>query len=180
MVPVIETGRLVLRGWREDDFEDLAAIMADPEVMRFLGDGSTADRVQAWRSLAFLAGHWALKGYGHFVIEEKATGRLVGRTGLLNPEGWPELEIGWTLARAAWGKGYATEAGGAAMDWAFETLGLERLISLIHKDNAPSMRVAERLGESREKPIEFFGKPCFIYAISREGWLAARARRAAS
>ncbi|HEX2268150.1 MAG TPA: GNAT family N-acetyltransferase [Pyrinomonadaceae bacterium] len=84
----LETDRLILRMWREDDFEQYAAMCADPEVMRFLG-GKTFEPLEAWRHLAFIVGHWQLRGYGHWAVEEKASGELVGRIGFLNPEAGP-------------------------------------------------------------------------------------------
>ena len=100
-VPRVETARLVLRGWVPGDVEAHAAMSADPEVMRFLG--GALDRAQSWRQLATHAGHWVLRGYGNWAVERKADGVLLGRVGLWNPEGWPGLEVGWKLARDAWG-----------------------------------------------------------------------------
>jgi RimJ/RimL family protein N-acetyltransferase len=78
---------------------------ADPEVMRYLGDGQPPNRKDAWRQMALFIGHWALRGYGLWAIERKSDGRLIGRAGLWRPEGWPGLELGWALARASWGRG---------------------------------------------------------------------------
>lgn len=100
-VPTIETERMVLRPFRDDDLDAYAAMSADPEVTRYLsGDGATMSREDAWRSMAMLAGHWTLRGYGTWAAELKATGELAGRVGLHNPEGWPGLEVGWAFARA--------------------------------------------------------------------------------
>lgn len=99
-IPVLETQRLILRRIEERDLDAMAAIYADPEVMRFLDTSKPRDRAGTWRSLAFILGHWALRGFGLFAVEEKGTGHLVGRVGLFEPEGWPETEIGWTLGRA--------------------------------------------------------------------------------
>ncbi len=107
----LETERLKLRMWREGDLDDYAEMSADPAVMQYLTLGKLFTRADAWRSIAFFIGHWEMRGYGHWAVEEKATGRMIGRIGFLNPEGWPGFEIGWTLARHAWGKGYATEGG---------------------------------------------------------------------
>ena len=108
----LETERLKLRMWRESDLDDYAELTADPLVMRYLQPGKPPfTRADAWRSMAFFMGHWQMRGYGHWAVEEKASGRMIGRIGFLNPEGWPGFEIGWTLARQAWGKGYATEGG---------------------------------------------------------------------
>jgi RimJ/RimL family protein N-acetyltransferase len=154
--------------WREDDFEDYAEICADPEVMRFLG-GKPFSRAEAWRHLAFLAGHWHLRGYGHWAVEEKASGKLIGRLGFLNPEGWPDFEIGWTLGRASWGKGYAIEGARRALDYGFHELKRNHVISLIHPHNQASIRVAERLGEKPEGYAEVFGVEVRVYGIDRDG-----------
>lgn len=172
----LETERLRLRMWREErDFERYAQICADPEVMRYLTpQGKTLTRAEAWRQMAFLVGHWQLRGYGHWVVEEKASGNLVGRIGFLNPEGWPGFEIGWTLARESWGKGYATEGARRALRYAFTEMGREHVISLIHPDNRNSMRVAERLGETLEGETDVVGIRVLIYGISRDTWLKNR------
>ena len=169
MSPVeLETDRLKLRMWRESDLDAYAAMSADPMVMRYLGAGAVMTRVEAWRSMAFFIGHWQLRGYGHWAVEEKATGRMIGRMGFLNPEGWPGFEIGWTLARDAWGKGYATEGAKTALEYAFTALDQPHVISLIHPENVRSMKVAERLGERREGETRLLGQwDVLIYGIDR-------------
>ncbi|MGH9941159.1 MAG: GNAT family N-acetyltransferase [Pyrinomonadaceae bacterium] len=169
----LETERLVLRHFREDDFEAYARINADPEVMRFLG-GQVMSRLEAWRHMAMLVGHWQLRGYGHWAVVEKATGAFAGRLGFHNPEGWPAFEIGWTLAREHWGKGYATEGATAALDYVFTEMKREHVISLIHPDNVNSIRVAERLGERLEGKTGLFGIEVSVYSLDRETWLASR------
>ena len=171
MATTLETERLRLRMWREDDFEDFAAMCADPEVMRYLGDGKPMSRMDAWRHMAVLAGHWQLRGYGHWAVEEKASGRMIGRAGFLYPEGWPDFEIGWTFARPWWGRGYATEAARAALDHGFTAMGRDHVISLIRPGNLPSIRVAERLGERFQRTIDnFLGGEALVYGIDRATW----------
>ena len=170
----LRTERLVLRMWREEDFEQYAAITADAEVMRYLGEGRPLSRGDAWRQMAFVVGHWHLRGYGMWAVEEAATGRLAGRIGFLNPEGWPGFELGWTLGREFWGRGYATEGARRALEFAFTELGRDHVISLIRPDNKPSVRVAERLGERLEGTVEVFGADALVYGIGREDWLARR------
>jgi RimJ/RimL family protein N-acetyltransferase len=163
----LETDRLKLRMWRESDLDDYAEMSADPAVMRYLGGGKLLTRAEAWRSMAFFVGHWQLRGYGHWAVEEKMSGRMIGRIGFLNPEGWPGFEIGWTLARHAWGKGYATEGAKRALAYAFNELDRRHVISLIHPENTPSMRVAERLGEKREGSARVNEIDVLVYGIDR-------------
>ena len=163
---ILETDRLILRMFRESDFEAYARLCADPEVMRFLG-GKTFDRIEAWRNMASIIGHWHLRGYGHWAVEEKASGKLAGRIGFLNPEGWPGFELGWTLAREFWGRGYATEGAQSALKYGFYELNREHIISLIHPENKASIRVAERLGERLEGKTELLGTEVLIYGMVR-------------
>ena len=163
----LETERLKLRMWRESDLDAFADMCADPLVMRYLGPGKVLTRGEAWRTMAFFAGHWILKGYSHWAVEEKATGQMIGRIGFLNPEGWPGFEIGWTLARQAWGKGLATEGARAALQYAFDVLDQPHVISLIHPDNTPSMRVAERIGEKFERHTRLSEWDVLVYGIAR-------------
>ncbi|HET9952075.1 MAG TPA: GNAT family N-acetyltransferase [Candidatus Eisenbacteria bacterium] len=169
--PRLETERLVLRMFREGDFEAFARIGADPDVARYLGNGLPLTRQEAWRSLAAHLGHWTLRGYGMFAIEEKATGEFVGRAGFFNPEGWPGFELGWTLARERWGRGYATEAARRLLDHAFAEMGRDHVISVIQPENAASIRVAERIGERLERTTELSGREVLIYGIDRGVWL---------
>ncbi|HET6892016.1 MAG TPA: GNAT family N-acetyltransferase [Pyrinomonadaceae bacterium] len=162
----LETQRLVMRMWSEDDFESYAKLCADPDVMRFLG-GKTYDRTEAWRHMASIIGHWQLRGYGHWAVEEKSSGKFAGRIGFLNPEGWPGFELGWTLAKEFWGKGYATEGARRALEYAFTELNQNHVISLIHPENLASIRVAERLGEELEGKAKIFGNEVLVYGMDR-------------
>jgi RimJ/RimL family protein N-acetyltransferase len=168
----LHTDRLHLRMFREDDLDAYAAICADPEVMRYLGDGRTLGRNEAWRQMAMILGHWQLRGYGLWAVEERATGALVGRLGFFEPEGWPGFELGWMLRRASWGRGYATEGAERALAHAFTEMGRQRLISLIRPDNRASIRVAERLGERLEGRTTLFGQEALVYGIDRARWEA--------
>jgi len=131
MFDELETDRLKLRMWRESDLDPYADMCADPLVMRYLGPGKVMTRPESWRSMAVFIGHWHMRGYSHWAVEEKATQKMIGRIGFLNPEGWPGFEIGWTLARHAWGKGYATEGAKVALQYAFKELDQRHVISLI-------------------------------------------------
>jgi RimJ/RimL family protein N-acetyltransferase len=134
--------------------------------MRYLG-GKTLDRVAAWRHMAFLVGHWQLRGYGYYAVEEKATGDFIGRVGFTNQTGWPGFELGWTIAPEYQGRGFATEAARMLLRYAFEELNQAHVISLIHRDNTPSRKVAEKLGEQVEGEAVVLGMPVLIYGIDR-------------
>jgi len=162
MVPTLETERLLLRPLAEGDLDEYAVMMADPAVVEFLGT-PPMDRADAWRHLALLLGHGVLRGWTSNAVVEKATGRLLGRCGLWQPEGWPGLEVGWTFARSSWGQGYATEAAAAWRDWAFTEVEADQLISVVHRDNVRSARVAERIGHRRLREIAVRGFPCILY-----------------
>jgi len=152
-IPTLETDRLVLRPFADGDLDGFAVMYGDAEVMRHMGDGRPLTRAATWRTMALFVGHWELRGYGQWALVEKATGRLVGRAGLWNPEGWPGLEVGWLLDRRCWGRGFATEAARASLDYAFDVLGADRVISVIAPANVRSIRVAERIGETFEHRI---------------------------
>jgi RimJ/RimL family protein N-acetyltransferase len=159
----LDTPRLVLRAFRADDLDAYARMCADAEVMRHLR-GRPIDRGEAWREMALWLGHWTLRGYGTWAVEARDTRALVGRIGLHYPEGWPDREVGWMLAREVWGRGYAAEGAHAAMAYAFGTLGWSRVISLIHPDNERSKRLAARLGMRVEGRVEVRGVAVDLFA----------------
>jgi len=165
VIPELETDRLLLRGLQPEDLDAYAAMYADPEVMRYLEDGRPLDRAAAWRSMALHLGHWSLRGYGQWALIERSTGEFVGRAGLWQPDGWPGLEIGWVLGRPYWGHGYATEAARSAIAYTANQLDADHLISLIRPENSPSIRLAERLGETYERTIDLLGQQAHVYGM---------------
>ena len=167
MGATLETQRLLLRQFRNGDHAAYAEMLADPEVMRFIGTGTTLNPAEAWRSMCATLGHWTLLGHGMFAVEVKETGELAGRVGFLDPPGWPGFELGWALSRRHWGRGYATEAAKACLAYAFGPLGRDRVISLIRPGNDPSIRVAERLGERLAGEVELLGSTALVYEVRR-------------
>jgi RimJ/RimL family protein N-acetyltransferase len=163
-IPTLRTERLVLRAFRSDDLDAFAAISADAEVMRFIGPGDTLDRNATWRSMAAFNGHWTLRGFGMWAIERTSDGALIGRAGLHHPPYWPELEVGWLLARDAWGRGYAREAAAAAIAWKRHELPQPRLVSYIRPGNERSVQLALALGARFEGEADLLGTPVQVYA----------------
>lgn len=160
----IETERLLLRQFRQDDIDAYAEMLSDEETMRYIG--GTGDRMDAWTRMAAALGHWQLRGYGLFAVEEKTSERFIGRIGAYNPEGWPAIELGWALVPKAQGNGYATEAARSCALWMFNELKLSEIISIIHPDNSPSIRVAERLGESLKTRWRYKEVDTLVYAMT--------------
>jgi len=151
---VIETPRLRLRPIRESDLDDLARLNADLGVMRYVGAGRPMTRQQSWRQIALVMGHQQMRGYSILAIEERASGAFLGRSGPWFPLGWPMLEVGWLVDPRRQGEGIATEAGRASLEWCFRQPGVEQVCSLIHPENAPSARVAAKLGGKLERTID--------------------------
>ncbi len=144
------TDRLGLRPVGPADLDGLCRLNADPEVMRFILDGSTLDHEETAARLAAMQAHWHEHGYGIFVLRWRPTGELIGWAGLATPtflpEVMPAVEIGWRLLRQWWGRGVATEAARDVLRFAFDDIGLDRLLSIRHVDNDASGRVMEKLG----------------------------------
>ena len=170
---ILETERLLLRMFRESDLDAWAEICAQAMVMRYISCGRTLSREEAWRDMALMLGHWQLRGYGLWAVEERPSGTLLGRIGCWRPEGWPGLEVGWMLGHQHWGHGYATEGARAALKYAFTVLKVPHVISLIYPENTPSVRLAHRLGEQLEGTMEISSIPgvqLSVYGIHREAW----------
>jgi RimJ/RimL family protein N-acetyltransferase len=174
------TPRLRLRRWRPQDQAPMAAINSDPAVVEFLNRNMDAAATAAF--LARTQEHWDEHGFGHWAVEPRdgrLAGVLIGFVGVAYPTFLPELatrpELGWRLASAAWGHGYATEAALGVRDDAFDRLGLPGLISIIHPENERSRRVATKVGMTVERRlrVEALGREVEVW--SRDAPLSPRA-----
>ena len=156
MTPMLESARLVLRGWRKDDFPAYAAFRADPERTRYIG--GPKKEWDAWTRFTSTVGEWALNGYGLFAVDRREDAATVGFVGLWHPPYIDEPELAWSLYEGFEGKGYTVEAARRVQLWAYER-GLPALMSFIHPENLPSRAVAERLGATPLAPTTLRGEP---------------------
>ena len=164
---VIETERLLLRPLKAADLGEFAGLHEDPDVARFI---RRLDRSEAEKRLLALAREWRERGHGMFAVLDRADGRFIGRAGLHYWPQFDETEVGWVLRRDAWGRGYATEAARACVDWGFASLSVSYLTAMIHRDNERSIRVACRLGLSPLRDDVLLDTPVVVDALRRDDW----------
>uniref|UniRef100_UPI003FA782C3 GNAT family N-acetyltransferase n=1 Tax=Streptomyces sp. B21-088 TaxID=3039411 RepID=UPI003FA782C3 len=176
---MLETPRLILRRWRADDVVPMAAVNVDPQVMRWIGDGSVRDEQQTRRGIEAMEREWDSQGFGLFAVEIRSTGELAGFTGLSVPDFMPELlpavEIGWRLGRAHWGQGLATEAAAAAVRFGFEDCGVGRIVSIAQLGNGASERIMTKLGMHpvRETVDPSCDRRVRVFELSSEQYVTA-------
>ncbi|MFI4959619.1 MAG: GNAT family N-acetyltransferase [Lysobacterales bacterium] len=170
--PRIETDRLVLRLPQREDFDGYAELLGDEVAARFIGGQLSRDA--AWRKFLQMPGAWAIQGFGMFSVIDRASGQWLGQLGPWKPEGWPGNEVGWSFLRSAWGRGLATEAGRAAITWAFEHLDWINIIHCIDPGNTASQKLAERLGSSNLRtgnlPAPYQDHVVDIWGQTRDQW----------
>jgi RimJ/RimL family protein N-acetyltransferase len=168
-VPVLDTPRLRLRGHRGDDLPRCAAMWADPDVVRFIG-GEPLNEQRTWARLLAYVGHWALMGFGYWVIEERGSGEFVGEVGLADfkrdiaPAMRGSPELGFALVPRFHGKGYATECAGAVVAWADAHLSYPRSVCLVDPRNLASLRVVEKCGYEMFGQGTYSGRPALFLA----------------
>lgn len=178
---MFQTSRLVLRLPTQDDLAPLAAINADPHVMRFIGDGTTRSREETAAGLARARQQWDERGFGMFAVDIRDSGQFIGWVTLAEPAFLPEVlpavEIGWRLGRPYWGHGYATEAAQVALRFGFCACDLERIISIRHVANTASRRVMDKLGMTfdHETVVPATKQPVAVHAMTRNQYEAAAA-----
>jgi RimJ/RimL family protein N-acetyltransferase len=168
----IETERLFLRPMQKQDFAPLSVMATDEETMRYIG--GLQEPALVWRAFATLLGHWQLRGYGFFSVIEKSSGDWIGRVGPWNPHLWPEPEVGWTIIRSHWKRGYAKEAAIATTHWVFAHLDWPQVTHMIDPDNLGSKAVAKAIGSRKLREIDelpgFGAMKIEIWGQSREEW----------
>lgn len=164
----LETERLILRTFKVDDWKALHTHYSDPECTRYTLQ-RTLTEGESWRTMAAMVGHWQLRGYGPYAVEDNSTGNVLGGVGLWYPNDWPKPEIKWAISREHWGKGYATEAARAVKKMAASSLPDTSLISLIYSENERSKYVALALGAVFEREMPFRGITAHIYRHCRDG-----------
>ena len=176
----LETGRLLLRPPRIEDFDRFAELLADEDAARHIG--GHAPRAAAWRRFLQQPGAWMLQGFGMFAVIDKASGRWLGQAGPWKPEGWAGNEIGYSFHPDAWGRGYATEAAVVAIDWALAELGWDDFIHCIAPANLASRKVAQRLGSSLfgpgRLPAPYEDAAVDVWGQTRAQWQDNRKRLA--
>lgn len=163
---VIETERLRLRMLRDSDLDDLAGLFADPDVMRYVGNGQPTDRAEAQKALTSIIAHWNRHGFGRWAIEDKETKEFVGYGGLRSLFGTPEVV--YHFATRHWGKGLATEMARASLNFGFNVKGFDRIVAIAKPGNTASVHVMEKIGMHFEKRTSYYDIEVVEYAISRE------------
>jgi ribosomal-protein-alanine N-acetyltransferase len=165
----LETPRLRLRPFAASDHDAIHAIYADPEVMRYVGHGAHRTTAETVRALRGYAEALRTRGYGFVAVVERSTGALIGDAGLHPLAGrGPDVELGYTLARAAWGRGYATETATVLVAHAFEALGVPRVMAQVEPENERSRHVLEKLGMTQRGVRLTYGRPHLLYGVDRE------------
>lgn len=169
----LTTARLRLRPFTAADHEAIHAVYADPEVMRHVGHGAHQTLAETVNALRIYGEVLARSGYSFLAVTERETGALVGDGGLhpLGGKG-PDLELGYTLARSVWGRGYATELGGALVEHAFTTLQVPRVVAQVEPANLASRHVLEKLGMTEREERTAYGRPHILYALEAAGYAA--------
>jgi RimJ/RimL family protein N-acetyltransferase len=165
-MPSIETDRLLLRMIRADDLDHLAALLSDPDVVKYVGDGQPSGREEAVRALESIIRHWERHGFGRWAVVDKSSGKFIGFGGLRSLFGTPEVV--YHLAKAHWGKGYASEMARATLRFGFEERGFDRIVAITKPQNAASIHVMDKVGLRFEKHARYYDIDVVQYEIKRE------------
>jgi ribosomal-protein-alanine N-acetyltransferase len=167
MPSAIETDRLIMRQIVHDDLEALASMNADPDVMRYIGDGSPQSLEQTQVRINAIINHWDEHGFGLCAVLDRTTSDFAGFCGLMHLDDTSEIEVGYRFAKRFWGMGLATEAAKASLECGFEALGIDRIVAVVHPGNLASQRVVEKLGLVYIRDARFYNSDLRYYAITR-------------
>jgi RimJ/RimL family protein N-acetyltransferase len=166
-IPTIETSRLVLRPFTEQDVDPTHRILSEEAVLRYFPPTDPPSRERVQRMILGLLRHWERRGYGLWAVESRTAGTLMGRCGLQFLPETEEVEVDFILGELFWGQGFATEAGRASVRYGFEELGVESIAGIVHVENKASQRVLEKLGMEIVEQKQFFGIECYRYVVKR-------------
>ncbi|MGC3970757.1 MAG: GNAT family N-acetyltransferase [Pirellulales bacterium] len=168
------TPRLRMRPYQIDDAVTMFGVFGDPEVMRFSQSGADPNVAATQVRVQKLVDHQQRFGFSLWVVEDRATGEILGDCGLKQLADGPEIEVGYRFARAHWGRGYATEGAAASVDYGFRTLGLSRITAVVEPTNLASCKVIEKIGLRFERLAHYYGREMNYYGAERDEYLASR------
>ncbi|CAN5483865.1 GNAT family N-acetyltransferase [soil metagenome] len=155
---------LILREWTAEDLDIFSDIHAHPEVAKYIGPGRPRTREESLARMHLTLNHYEAHGFGMWAADSRESGQMIGRCGL-QPLG-DDIEIGWTFAREAWGRGYATEAARAVLEFAFQHASLERIVAVAVKENTASINIMWKLGMTFDSFVEIGGRDAVKYVVS--------------
>ncbi|MEO5931485.1 MAG: GNAT family N-acetyltransferase [Candidatus Kapaibacterium sp.] len=167
-IPTVETDRILLRAFAPDDLDDLAPILADPDVVRHLAGGKPFTREQVAGAIGRINAYWEKHGFGLMALVPKESGRVAGWCGLTLLDTTPEIELVYMLAKSEWGKGLAAEAARGMLRLGFGKIGLERIVAVARHENPASYRVMEKIGMRYERDARFYDLDMVYYSITPE------------
>ncbi|KAF3889151.1 MULTISPECIES: GNAT family N-acetyltransferase [Nostocales] len=168
-MPEIETARLRLRHFSQNDFQDLYRLYSDAEVMKYL---SMRTREQTQASLSKQIQHWQQHNFGMWAVVERESGKIIGRCGLGFLDNTSEVELGYVFDKSYWNRGIATEASKATLKYGFLEAKLERIVAIAKPENTASVRVIQKVGMTYQKSTRYYGHDVVYYAITRDEWQA--------
>jgi RimJ/RimL family protein N-acetyltransferase len=163
---ILETDRLRLRPVSPDDLDHIVALYGDPEVMRYIGTRGALTREEACGRLDFMVDHWRRHGFGMWSLFRKDDGAFVGRCGMRYMDSTTDVELGYTLVKACWGQGFATEASRAVVRYALDVMKMKRLVAIADPENTASVNVMKKIGMTFERVGHYYGTDCVLYALA--------------
>ena len=166
-IPTITTSRLILRAFTKEDVDPLHHILGEKDILRYFPSPSPPSRDKVEKLISARLKHWEEHGFGWWGVEPRSKKQLIGWSGLLFLPETEEIEVGYLLDKAFWGKGLATEAAQVCLQYGFEKVEAESIIAIVHPENVASQRVIEKLGMSFVDQAHYFGMDCYRYSIKR-------------